>query len=143
MKKEDIDPTKREAGEYCRKGIPGCLCKVGWPSELQCLDCREGRDRDSFCVCPPKDYKRGYIPEHSYRLTQEQAEFVEDLIETKTHSYRRIADYFSKKYPNSAIAPDNQLDGMELVRLAMLQLDKPLLNFSWRGKRANDNTFDK
>jgi hypothetical protein len=49
----EIDKIKREAGEYCRKGVPGCLCKAGYPPEEQHEVCREKTVRDSFCVCPP------------------------------------------------------------------------------------------
>ena len=43
-----------EAGEGCRKGVPGCMCKINWPPDKQCPDCREDQPRDSYCVCPPK-----------------------------------------------------------------------------------------
>lgn len=134
----EIDSVKREAGEYCQKGVPDCLCKIGWPPDLQCFYCREEKDRDSFCVCPPKDMDTGYIPEHDYRLNQERAEYIEYLINEKTQNYRRIAEYFSEKYPDDGIGT-TQLEGQELIRLAMLQLDKPLLNFVWKGKRVNDD----
>lgn len=51
-----IDIGKLKAGEYCRKGIPGCFCKVGWPYERQCPDCRDNKNADkfSYCSCPPE-----------------------------------------------------------------------------------------
>ena len=44
------------SGQYCHKGVIGCFCKVGWPIEYQCPDCRGDNDnRNSYCVCPPKE----------------------------------------------------------------------------------------
>jgi hypothetical protein len=59
MKIEDVDLVKQEDGDYCRKGVPGCFCRVGWPYELQCPDCRDTKlaDKYSFCGCPPPDIK--------------------------------------------------------------------------------------
>jgi len=56
MKNSDVVKKKLDIGEYCRKGVQGCFCKVGWPRERQCPDCREETDtRDSYCICPPKE----------------------------------------------------------------------------------------
>ena len=41
--------------DVCKRGDARCLCLVGFPSELQCPDCREDKDRDSYCVCGPKE----------------------------------------------------------------------------------------
>lgn len=49
-----------EETHTCKKGIEGCFCKVGWPYEKQCPDCRDTRqkgDNDSYCVCPPPETK--------------------------------------------------------------------------------------
>ena len=45
--------TKVEQALSCQKGIPDCYCKVGWPVELQCPDCKESQPRSSYCICPP------------------------------------------------------------------------------------------
>lgn len=57
MKNEDVDVTKLEAGDYCRKGCPKCFCAVGWPLERQCPDCRGTKltDEYSYCGCPPRE----------------------------------------------------------------------------------------
>lgn len=58
MKNEDVNEELLSSGSYCRKGIDGCFCKVGWPYERICPHCRDGRypgdDRD-YCICPPKN----------------------------------------------------------------------------------------
>lgn len=57
----DVDEKKLKNGEYCLKGIPGCFCKVGWPYERQCSECRDSwgdNFRDSFCICPPEDEEK-------------------------------------------------------------------------------------
>ena len=58
MLNKDVDESKLSSGEYCQKKIPGCFCKVGWPYERMCSNCRDGRkpgDNQSVCICPPKD----------------------------------------------------------------------------------------
>lgn len=59
MLEKDVDEKKLEAGEYCRKGSPGCFCKVGYPIERTCPECRDmwepGDFIDSYCVCGPDD----------------------------------------------------------------------------------------
>ena len=56
----EAEAIARERGELCHKGVPGCMCQVGWPSDEQCEDCRglecsdEGR-RSSRCICPPNE----------------------------------------------------------------------------------------
>ena len=56
MKNSDINNDLLVKGEYCQKRSPGCFCKVGWPHERQCPNCREENDyRDSYCECPPKE----------------------------------------------------------------------------------------
>jgi hypothetical protein len=59
MKLEDVDPVKEENGDYCRKGVPGCFCAIGWPYEKQCPDCRGTplADKYSYCGCEPDDSK--------------------------------------------------------------------------------------
>lgn len=51
----NFDKEKLDKGEYCRHGVSGCFCKVGWPYEMMCPDCRDNRDGDNSCrcVCPP------------------------------------------------------------------------------------------
>ncbi len=39
----------------CWNGLPTCYCKVGWPIELQCEDCRGEEPRTSRCICGPVD----------------------------------------------------------------------------------------
>jgi len=46
---------KKQTEKTCRKGVPNCKCLVGFKSEEQCPDCREDCDRDSRCICPPKE----------------------------------------------------------------------------------------
>jgi hypothetical protein len=44
--------------EYCQKGVEDCYCKVGFPYEKMCPDCRDNRqpqDIYSRCVCPPDE----------------------------------------------------------------------------------------
>lgn len=58
MKNKDINESELEKGKYCIKGHSGCFCKVGYPYERMCNDCRENRqegDVNSFCVCPPSE----------------------------------------------------------------------------------------
>jgi hypothetical protein len=58
MEYKDVDAKKLVGGGYCRKGVEGCFCAVGWPYELMCSDCRDSRikgDDKSYCVCPPKE----------------------------------------------------------------------------------------
>jgi hypothetical protein len=54
-----VDRAKQAAGEYCNKKSPTCFCKVGWPYEEQCPQCRDtwpdGVFRDSYCICPLKE----------------------------------------------------------------------------------------
>ena len=55
---KDVIKTLLKQGEYCLKGCPGCFCRVGWPYEKMCPDCRDNReewDDTSFCVCPPPE----------------------------------------------------------------------------------------
>jgi hypothetical protein len=51
MLNSDVDEEKLKNGEYCRKEVPGCFCKVGWSEERRCPEC--GGAWDSYCVCPP------------------------------------------------------------------------------------------
>jgi predicted amidophosphoribosyltransferase len=48
---------KLDDGGYCKKGISGCACDLGWPYEMQCPDCRDKWEehafRDSYCICSP------------------------------------------------------------------------------------------
>ena len=49
---------EQEYNDNCEKGIRGCYCRVGWPYEKMCPDCRDTRDswdNKSYCVCPPRD----------------------------------------------------------------------------------------
>ena len=39
----------------CWKGLDSCKCRVGWPPEEQCADCREEQKRSSRCVCGSND----------------------------------------------------------------------------------------
>lgn len=57
MKLKDVDKDLKAQGAYCQKGVPDCFCKVGWPIELRCPDCRDIRNGDttSYCVCPPDE----------------------------------------------------------------------------------------
>lgn len=61
MLNEDVDDSLLKIGAYCHKKCFGCFCVVGWPYERQCVDCRDswkdGEFRNSYCICPPKDYK--------------------------------------------------------------------------------------
>ena len=56
-----------EGRRTCRKGTPGCYCKIGWPYDEQCPDCRddwnEGEFRDSYCICPPDEEKMKRLDE--------------------------------------------------------------------------------
>lgn len=64
MKNKDVDEEKLQNGEYCQKGSPGCFCKVGWPYERMCPDCRDGRapgDNRSYCVCSPKESSSQFL----------------------------------------------------------------------------------
>lgn len=43
---------------YCHKEVEGCYCRVGFPDDKQCPDCKDIRtklDRYNMCVCPPKE----------------------------------------------------------------------------------------
>jgi hypothetical protein len=46
-------------GKCCCKEVSGCYCKMGWPYDKQCSDCRddwpEGTFRDSYCICKPAE----------------------------------------------------------------------------------------
>jgi hypothetical protein len=58
----EIDEAQVKAGAYCKHGVTGCFCAVGWPYERQCRDCRdrwpEGAFRDSCCICPPPEEEK-------------------------------------------------------------------------------------
>lgn len=51
---DTVTPEEQARGEGCRKGVPHCLCLVGFPPAEQCADCREEHLRFSRCVCSPK-----------------------------------------------------------------------------------------
>ena len=58
MRSDNVIPEMLDKGKYCNDGVPGCYCKVGFPYEEQCVDCRDTRDKgddESRCVCGPKD----------------------------------------------------------------------------------------
>jgi hypothetical protein len=55
---EPIDADAARRGEFCKDGLPGCFCRIGWPIERTCPECRNLRqvgtsDAFSFCICPP------------------------------------------------------------------------------------------
>ena len=55
MKIKDVDEEKSNNGEYCAIGLKGCFCKVGFPYEKMCPNCRDGRegnDTRRYCMCP-------------------------------------------------------------------------------------------
>jgi hypothetical protein len=55
MKDEDVNEYELERGSYCCKEVPGCFCRVGFPYERMCPDCRDGRsenEKKSYCICP-------------------------------------------------------------------------------------------
>lgn len=65
MKNEDVNEAKLAAGDYCRKGRPGCFCNVGYPVERQCPVCRDQRPKDDdtdYCwfggFCKPESKGR-------------------------------------------------------------------------------------
>ena len=43
-----------ESVTACSKNVLGCLCAVAWPTDKQCVDCREDNKRSSRCICPIK-----------------------------------------------------------------------------------------
>jgi len=87
MKNEDVDETKLANGEYCRKGEAGCFCKVGWPLERTCPDCRDRRKElsgqlgeSSYCVCPPPPEKSPVGGELRPEVMPIREDVLEDIM---------------------------------------------------------------
>lgn len=73
--------------QTCKMGLPGCFCSVGWPYELQCLECRDMPRRfdNGYCCCTPTNLPdRGHIIKLCTDLDQENSRPAAQTLFSKT-----------------------------------------------------------
>jgi hypothetical protein len=55
LHKNDKGVCNRCKQKTCSINVEYCFCAVGWPYELQCVECRDMPNRmdDQYCCCVP------------------------------------------------------------------------------------------